>query len=61
LLYPFLPDSCEKLFNQLNIINEKIGWNNIKEIKPGHKINKPEILFKKIEDNDIESKLKKLK
>jgi len=61
LLYPFLPDSCEKLFNQLNIINEKIGWNNIKEIKPGHKINKPEILFKKIEDHDIESKLKKLK
>jgi len=60
LLYPFLPDSCEKLLGHLNV-KEKIEWENIKQIESGHKINKPEILFKKIEDQEIEKQLKKLK
>ena len=65
LLEPFLPFSAEKIWKQLNIkesINEH-GWDSISKfmIKPGHKINKPEILFKKIEDEQIKKQKDKLK
>ena len=41
------------------------GWNDISSkpelLKPGHKINKTELLFSKIEDEQIENQLNKLK
>ncbi|MCK4634846.1 MAG: methionine--tRNA ligase [Candidatus Aenigmarchaeota archaeon] len=47
LFYPVIPSSCEKLAEQLKI---KIDWKNLgKNLKPGHEIGKPEILFRKIE------------
>jgi methionyl-tRNA synthetase len=65
LLEPFLPFSIERLWRQLNI-QESLhdqGWSSISKfiIKPGHKINKPEILFKKIEDEEIKKQKDKLK
>lgn len=65
LLEPFLPFSVEMIWKQLNI-NESIhqhGWDSISKfmIKPGHKINKPEILFKKIENEQIKKQKDKLK
>lgn len=47
LFYPVIPGSCEKLAKQLNT---GIDWKNLeKELKPGHMLGRPEILFKKIE------------
>lgn len=64
LLEPFLPASAEKLWNQLNLKASihKQEWSSLSEIKieQGHKIRKPEILFKKVEDVDIEEQLAKL-
>ncbi len=65
LLEPFLPFSAERLLKQLDI-KESLhdeGWSSISKfiIKPGHKINKPEILFKKIEDEEIKKQKDKLK
>jgi methionyl-tRNA synthetase len=65
LLEPFLPFSAEKLWKQLNIQESLCdqGWSSISKfiIGPGHKINKPEILFNKIEDEQIKKQKDKLK
>jgi methionyl-tRNA synthetase len=65
LLEPFLPFSVEKLWEILNLpgnVHEQ-EWDSISKIllKPGHKIKKPEILFKKINDEDIKTQKEKLK
>jgi len=54
LLYPYIPFSMEELWNQLNI-KEQITWDAASEIgiKQSHKINNPNILFKKVEDSVI--------
>jgi len=57
-LYPFLPESSEKLWSQLNITNSisNQSWNAMSEISitPGHKIGTASPLFKKVEASDIE-------
>lgn len=61
LLEPFLPFSMEKLRNWINI--EQPGWNNAgnTDILPeGHLINKPGLLFEKIEDDAISRQIEKL-
>ncbi|WP_347838955.1 methionine--tRNA ligase [uncultured Draconibacterium sp.] len=60
-LEPFLPFSMEKLRGFLNL--EKMDWEKLgdTELLPsGHKVNKPELLFEKIEDKVIEAQLQKL-
>ena len=60
-LEPFLPFSMNKLRGFLNL--EKLDWEKLGDtelLKAGHKTNKPELLFEKIEDNVIEAQLQKL-
>ena len=60
-LEPFLPYSMEKLRGFLNI--EKMDWEKLGDtqlLPAGHKVNKPELLFEKIEDSVIEAQLQKL-
>jgi methionyl-tRNA synthetase len=62
LFNPFLPDTSTRLLEFLNL--EKANWNeagNINILKTGHTINKPSLLFEKIEDEVIEKQLNKLK
>lgn len=60
ILYPVLPFTCEKIFNMLNC--EKTEWNfcGKDNLSSGHKLNEPEILFTKIEDEAIENQVNKL-
>jgi len=61
LCEPFLPFTSNKLFTILNI--NPIKWNGAKQttnMHPGHKINKEELLFSKVEDAEIEAQVKKL-
>ncbi|OFX60623.1 MAG: methionine--tRNA ligase [Bacteroidetes bacterium GWA2_30_7] len=57
---PFLPFTASKLKSFLNIT--EFGWNDIgiKTLADEHKINKPELLFAKIEDSEIEAQITKL-
>ncbi|MEJ2594277.1 MAG: methionine--tRNA ligase [bacterium] len=58
---PFLPFSANKLRNMLNMKEDK--WSdagNPKLLPSGHKLNKPEFLFEKIEDKAIEIQIEKL-
>jgi methionyl-tRNA synthetase len=69
---PFLPFTSEKLKNMLNFQSLKIRptWQNIATLSPpsgemplgrgGHKIGKAELLFSKIEDEQIQQQLDKL-
>lgn len=51
LLYPFIPFSSKKIWKMLNLDEKKMKWDNIGKLflEEGHKINKPEILFRKVE------------
>ncbi|MFC1554349.1 methionine--tRNA ligase [candidate division KSB1 bacterium] len=63
-MLPFLPFSGKKLIQILNMENEFEGldWDGIKEmiIPSGKTINKPEILFYKLEDEVIQMEIEKL-
>lgn len=60
LMEPFLPFTAEKLRGFLNI--DRIEWADMKDvvIPVGHQINKPELLFEKIEDATIQAQVDKL-
>ncbi|MEM8927126.1 MAG: methionine--tRNA ligase [Bacteroidota bacterium] len=63
---PFLPFTSKKLKSILAIESSVVGtaWNEITEkqilLPSGHQINKSELLFRRIEDKEIESQLAKL-
>lgn len=60
---PFLPFTAHKLGRILNI-NTYLKWNDLASSKaliaPGHKINKAELLFEKIDDKTVQQQLDKL-
>ena len=61
LFNPFLPFTSEKLKNFLNMSD--VSWAEAGRtdlLKPGDKINNPSLLFRKIEDEEIEKQLQKL-
>jgi methionyl-tRNA synthetase len=58
---PFLPFSSSKLYGMLNL--KQLKWKDAGSseiIKPSHKLNKPELLFERIEDSTIEQQVQKL-
>ena len=58
LLFPFLPGTAKKIFEQLAI--EPSTWESLESfggLKPGHKLSQPEILFARI---DMKQKLEEL-
>lgn len=58
---PFLPFSAKKLREMLNM--EECDWSRLGStdlLPEGHKLNKPELLFEKIEDSVIEAQVQKL-
>jgi methionyl-tRNA synthetase len=61
VMTPFIPFTAKKLTEFLNI--EELDWESAGEkelLKAGHKINKPELLFRKIEDEEIEAQVQRL-
>ncbi|MDP4292633.1 MAG: methionine--tRNA ligase, partial [Bacteroidota bacterium] len=58
---PFLPFSAAKLLKMLNL--DAFVWENAGSasiLQPGHQLNKPELLFERIEDTVIEAQVQKL-
>lgn len=61
LFEPFLPFTMEKLRGWINL--SSMNWDkagNMDLLAPGHLINKPELLFDKIEDQEISKQIEKL-
>jgi methionyl-tRNA synthetase len=65
LFEPVLPFSARKIWKMLNLNDDivKSGWDSAYQLslKPGHQLGEPEILFRKIEDSEIQEEIKKLK
>ncbi len=62
LIDAFLPFSAKKIRQLLNY-GKEISWDTIGTknlLKPGHKINKPQLLFEQISDEQIQKQLDKL-
>ncbi len=60
---PFLPHSTEKLLGMLNIDKSVLEWKNLGRLDllaDGADLNKPELLFEKIEDEPIDKQLQRL-
>ena len=60
-LAPFIPFSCDKLKDFLNV--EDLSWDDLGSadlIAAGHTVNKPKLLFEKIEDDVVEAQVQKL-
>jgi len=58
---PFLPFSSQKLREMINM--EDFKWSDLGRIDllaDGHKLNKPSLLFEKIEDEEVEKQVQKL-
>jgi len=61
LCEPFLPFTSKKLFELLNM--PQLKWNSAKHahnLSAGHKLQKEELLYNKIEDPEIEAQVQKL-
>lgn len=65
LFEPVLPFSARKIWEMLNLKDDivKAGWDSACELKleVGHQLGEPKILFRKIEDSEIEEQIVKLK
>lgn len=60
---PFLPNSSEKLIKMLNVEKKDLKWDKLGDIdmiQQGHKLNDPELLFEKIDDEQIDKQLQRL-
>ena len=57
LFSPILPFSSEKMLHMLNTGDKNFSWEKSAEfcLKTGNKLNRPEILFTKIEDSELEN------
>jgi len=64
LLEPYTPFSAEKLWQQLNLEGSvhKQDWNSASQLKieSGHQNNQPQVLFQKVQDEEIEKERQKL-
>ena len=61
LVEPFLPNTSAEMFRQLNLNSgeKSIDYKMHLDIDPGHKINEPKGIFRKLEDKEIDGLKKK--
>ena len=61
---PFLPNTTKKIQHMLKVVDKILEWDNggqIKLLSVGYSLRAPELLFKKVEDEEIERQVNKLK
>ncbi|MCX6208825.1 MAG: methionine--tRNA ligase subunit beta, partial [Bacteroidetes bacterium] len=64
LIHPFLPYTSKKMLKMMKVVERMLDWENAGKIdllKVGYSLNAPEILFRKIEDAEIDAQIEKLK
>lgn len=61
---PILPNTAQKLCRMMKVVDKMLEWKNggrIKLLSVGYSLRAPELLFRKIEDAEIETQVEKLK
>ncbi|MGE9310608.1 methionine--tRNA ligase [Niabella sp. CJ426] len=64
LINPFLPATAKKMLHMMKVVDKMLDWDNagkINLLSAGYSLRAPEILFRKIEDAEIEAQIEKLK
>jgi methionyl-tRNA synthetase len=60
---PFLPFTASKMCRLMKVVDRMLDWENagsLKLLQKGYPLNPPELLFKKIEDEDVKFQKEKL-
>jgi len=61
---PFLPFTAKKLIHMMKVVDKMLDWENAgkpKLLSVGYSLREPELLFRKIEDEEITAQIEKLK
>ena len=61
---PFLPGTAQKMLGMMKVVDKMLEWENAgkpKLLSVGYNLRAPELLFRKIEDAEIEKQVEKLK
>jgi methionyl-tRNA synthetase len=61
---PFLPATAKKIQHMLKVVDKMLEWENagkIKLLSVGYSLRAPELLFRKIEDEEIQRQMEKLR
>ncbi|GAA4319193.1 methionine--tRNA ligase [Compostibacter hankyongensis] len=64
LINPFLPYTAKKICHMLKVVDRMLEWENagsMKLVKTGYSLRAPELLFRKIADEEIALQLEKLR
>jgi methionyl-tRNA synthetase len=64
LIHPFLPNTASKLCYMLKVVEKMLEWENAgktKLLSVGYNLREPQILFRKIEQSEIDAQIEKLK
>ena len=64
LINPFLPNTATKLIGMMKVVDKMLDWENagkVKLLSVGYSLREPQLLFRKIEDEEITVQVEKLK
>jgi methionyl-tRNA synthetase len=64
LVNPFLPFTSKKMLHMMKVVDKILDWENagkLKLLSVGYSLRPPELLFRKIEDDDVDAQVKKLR
>ena len=64
LANPFLPNTAKKMLYMMKVVDKMLDWENagkIKLLSVGYSLRPPELLFRKIEDEEIKQQVEKLR
>ncbi|HUM64641.1 MAG TPA: methionine--tRNA ligase subunit beta, partial [Chitinophagaceae bacterium] len=63
LINPFLPNTARKMLHMMKVVEKMLDWENagsLKLLSVGYSLREPQILFRKIEDEEIQKQVDKL-
>jgi methionyl-tRNA synthetase len=64
LINPFLPGTAKKMLHMMKVVDKLLDWENagkLKLLSVGYSLRPPELLFRKIESQEIDLQIQKLK
>ena len=64
LINPFLPTTAKKMLRMMKVVDKMLEWENagkINLLSVGYSLREPQLLFRKIEDEEINAQVEKLK
>lgn len=64
LINPFLPNTAKSMLHMMKVVDKMLDWENagkLKLLSVGYSLREPQLLFRKIEDQEIIAQIEKLK